>query len=77
MNIDDKVLTLSNDEKYMVIESLEHDNKKYAYIVNLDKQLDAKFIEVKNENGLIVEEVEKQYLQEKILPLFLDKFSKY
>ena len=77
MNLEDKLLTLSNGEKYMIIESVSYENKKYAYIVNVNKDLDTLFVEMKEQDGNIVfDEIEQEYLEEKILPLFIEKFSK-
>jgi len=77
MNVDDKLFTLSNGKKYIVLESLEYEGKKYAYLSNKDNELDTMFVEFNFENGMMFKEVEKKYLQEKILPLFLEKFSNY
>ena len=77
MNIDDKLFTLSSGKKYMVIESLEYEGKKYAYLSNIDNEMDARFVEVTFQNNVSFSEIEKKLLQEKILPLFLEKFEKY
>lgn len=77
MNIDDKLLTLNNGKGYIVIETLDYEGKKYAYLANKDNQLDTMFVEVLTENGMMVKEIDKNYLQEKLLPLFFEKFSKY
>lgn len=77
MNIDNKLFTLSSGKKYMVLESLEYEGKKYAYLSNKDNELDTKFVEVKFDNNVSFSEIEKKLLQEKILPLFLEKFANY
>ncbi len=71
MNLDDKVLVL-NDKKYLVIEDVEYENKKYLYLVNDNDEKDTTFVELEGNN---LYTIDPDLFLSKILPLFEKKFS--
>lgn len=77
MNIDDKLFTLGNGKQYMVLESLDYEGTKYAYLSNKDNELEALLVKVIIDNGIKFEKIEPNFLNNKILPLFLEKFQRY
>lgn len=77
MNIDNKLFTLSNGKEYMVLESLDFEGIKYAYLSNVKNELDTIFVTVNVENGLRFEPVDKEDFSKNVLPLFLEKFASY
>ena len=77
MNIEDKILTINNNE-YIVIDTIDLDNKKYAYLVNTANELDSMFKEVIiNEEEMHIESIDKDLFTNKIYPLFIEKFKNY
>ena len=77
MNIEDKVLTINNNE-YIVIDTIDLDNKKYAYLVNTANELDSMFKEIIiNEEEMRIESIDKDLFTNKIYPLFIEKFKNY
>jgi len=76
MDIDDKVLVVNNVE-YIVVETVDAENKKYAYLVNAKDETDTIFREVILSGGLRVVPIEKEIFKQKIYPLFIEKFKKY
>lgn len=77
-----RVITLGNDEKYLIIEEIENKGKEYYYIAEINQtQTDIKdnykIITInKIEEDLFIEEITGEDSLKEILPLFLDKFSK-
>ena len=77
-----RVITLGNDEKYLIIEKVENKEKEYYYIAEINQtQTDIKdnykIITInKIEEDLFIEEITGEDSLKEILPLFLDKFSK-
>ena len=51
MNYINKVITLVDNNKYLVIEQVDLDNHTYLYIVNDNNEKDSKFVEV-TEKGI-------------------------
>jgi len=76
-----RVITLGNDEKYLIIEKVENNKKEYYYIAEVNQtQTDIKdnykIVTTNNENDeLFVEEITGEDKLKEILPLFLEKFS--
>ncbi len=77
-----KVITLGNDEEYLIIEKAEKDGVEYYYIAELnnaetDIKDNYKIVISNNENGkTYIEEITGESKLKEILPLFLEKFSK-
>ena len=83
MKIDvNKVITLGNKEKYLVISHIVNNNKDYYYIVELDEtgkdiKENYKITEAKKENGnILIEEVVGETNLKTVLPLFVADISK-
>lgn len=76
-----RVITLGNDEKYLIIEKVENKEKEYYYIAEVnqtetDIKDNYKIVTINNENeSIFVEEITGEDKLKEILPLFLDKFS--
>lgn len=73
MNYINKVITLVDNNKYLVIEQVDLDNHTYLYIVNDSNEKDSKFVEV-TEKG--ISQIDPTLFQEKIYPLFISKLKK-
>ena len=77
MNLDNKVFTIEN-KKYLVIETVVFDNKNYVFLVNRENELDSMFREILNEDGnMIVKNIDPAIFNNKIYPMFLEKFQEY
>ena len=83
MNIDvNKVITLGNKEKYLVISHIVNNNKDYYYIVELDEtgkdiKENYKIMESVNEDGkLLINEVVGEANLKVVLPLFVADIAK-
>lgn len=77
-----RVITLGNEEKYLIIEKVEENNKEYYYIAEINQtQTDIKdnykiITTIKQNEDMYIEEITGEDKLKEILPLFLDKFSK-
>lgn len=77
-----RVITLGNDEKYLIIEKVENAGKEYYYIAEINQtQTDIKdnykiVTTNKINEDLFIEEITGEDSLKEILPLFLEKFSK-
>jgi len=77
MNIEDKVLTINGNE-YVVVESVELDNKKYVYLVNTNNEIDSMFREIIiNNEEMNAVSINKDLFTNEIYPLFIEKFKNY
>ena len=71
MNINIKdVLTLDDNNKYVVVSKVYYDGKDYLYLVDINNNTNLKFCYVDNEE--IIESNDKD-LNTKLVPLFFDK----
>lgn len=76
-----RVITLGNDEKYLIIEKVENNEKEYYYIAEVnqtetDIKDNYKIVTTNKENeDIFIEEITGEDKLKEILPLFLDKFS--
>ena len=77
-----RVITLGNDEKYLIIEKVVDNEKEYFYIAEVNQtQTDIKdnykIVTTSNVNDdLFIKEITGEDKLREILPLFLGKFSK-
>ena len=77
-----RVITLGNDEKYLIIEKVKIENKEYYYIAEInqtetDIKDNYKIVTTSNiDNNIFIEEITGEDKLKEILPLFLEKFSK-
>lgn len=77
-----RVITLGNDEKYLIIEKVENKQKEYYYIAEInqtetDIKDNYKIVTINNINdNLFIEEITGEDKLKEILPLFLAKFAK-
>ncbi len=76
MNLDDKVLTLDNNNEYMVIEHVEYEGKTYLYLENTLNQQDTLFRELVMTDGNIkLINIDPNLFDDKIFDLFKEKFT--
>ena len=73
MNYTDKIITMDNGKKYIVIEQVNYDSKTYLYLVNRADEKDAMFVEISN--GQILK-INPELFEKTIFPLFVEKFQK-
>ena len=83
MKIDvNKIITLGNKEKYLVISHVVNNDKDYYYIAEMDDngkdiKENYKITEAKKENGnILIEEVVGETNLKTVLPLFVADISK-
>ena len=67
------VLTLSDNNEYVVVSKIFYENKIYYYLVDINNNNNIKFC-FQDNNDLI--EVEDKELNTKLLPLFLEVAKK-
>lgn len=76
-----KVITLGNDERYLVIESISKNDKDYYYIAEVNSSgtdiVDNYKIITTNIEGevTLIEEITGEEKLKEILPLFLERFG--
>lgn len=77
-----KVITLGNDEKYLVIETINMNDKEYYYIaeVNATEQdivdnYKIVTVDVKEDGVKVINEITGEDKLKEILPLFLERFG--
>lgn len=76
-----RVITLGNDEKYLIIEKISNNDKDYYYVAEVNQtETDIKDnykIVTTNilDNDIFIEEITGEDKLKEILPLFLEKFS--
>lgn len=77
-----RVITLGNDERYLIIEKIENKGKEYYYIAEVNQtETDIKdnykiVTTGKINDDIFIEEITGEDKLKEILPLFLEKFSK-
>ena len=77
-----KVITLGNDEKYLIIEKINCNEKEYYYIAEInstetDIKDNYKIVTTnKIDDDLFIEEITGEESLKEVLPLFLERFSK-
>ena len=77
-----RVITLGNDEQYLIIEEVEKYGKEYYYIAEInqtetDIKDNYKIVTINDINdNLFIEEITGEDKLKEILPLFLAKFAK-
>ena len=69
MRYNDKVITMENGDKYIVIYQIDYEGNTYLYLVNRDKNADTMFVQIRNNK---VSYIEPKLFKEKIFPLFIN-----
>jgi len=65
---EDKVFTLDNGENYIIIELAAIESKQYAYIVNIEDEMDTAFIEIiSSDSDMFFKQTYDQSIIKKIL----------
>ena len=76
MNIEVKdIITLDDDNRYMVISKAEYKGKLYFYLINVKDRGQYKFLYLTAENEL--SEFNDPKIMEELLPLFYQEISKH
>lgn len=73
MDYTDKKFTLDDNNTYIVVEQVDFENNTYLYIVNSMDEDDTKFVQIKDDKIL---DINPNLFNNKIFPLFVEKFSK-
>ena len=68
------ILSLSNNNKYMVLSKTEIDNIVYLYLINVDKPKDIRIVYL---DGNSVSKVKDEVLLDKLKLIFLDNTLNY
>lgn len=76
MDYNNKVFTINN-KKYLVMDTVILDNKNYVFLINKENEMDNQFKEIIYDGNLILKNIDSELFQEKIYPLFLEKFKNY
>ena len=70
MDYRNKKFILKNGKTYIVIEQIDLDGHIYLYIVSKSNEEDLKIVEIKDDELI---DVDYKLLEEKIMPLFIEK----
>ncbi len=71
MNVNHRIVTLENNNKYFVLQELTEEEKKYCLILNIDNENDIKIMEEeKDENGLSLIDISDEELLKKLSEKF-------
>lgn len=71
MNVNHRIVTLENNNKYFVLQELTEEEKKYCLILNIDNENDIKIMEEeKDENGLSLIDISDEELLKKLSKKF-------
>ena len=68
-----KVITINDNIKYLVIVEVEFENHKYLYIVNEEDEKESRFVEIVDGE---IKTIDPTLFQKQIYPLFIEKLSK-
>lgn len=72
MRYDDKVITMENGDKYIVIYQVDYESNTYLYLVNRDRNADTMFVQIKDNR---VSDIDPKLFKEKIFPLFINELQ--
>lgn len=76
MNINIKdVLTLDDNNKYVVVSKVNYEDDTYFYLININTQKDFKILRLNKENNKLAE-FDNQELIKILIPLFFVEFTK-
>lgn len=75
-NLNNKIFVLDDETRYSIIETIDYDNKIYAYLVNVEDELDSMFKEIVIEdNNYSLNDINEELFKNELLPLFMEKIS--
>lgn len=75
MDLENKVIVTDEGTRYLIIETVEYENRKFAYLVNDKNELETMFVEIAD-NGNSVKTIVPEFFEGIIFPLFQEKFLK-
>ena len=74
--LENKIFVLDNGEKYSVVETVSYNNKIYAYLVNINDEMDSMFKEVCIlDNEINLEDIDKDLFKKNIVGLFIERIK--
>ena len=66
------ILTLDDDNEYVVVSVVKYDNKEYIYLVDIHNNANMKFCEIESDGCIsIIDNTEKELI-DKLVSLFYD-----
>lgn len=66
------ILTLDDDNEYVVVSVVKYDNKEYIYLVDIHNNANMKFCEIESDGSIsIIDNTEKELI-DKLVSLFYD-----
>ena len=65
-----KILTLDDNNDYVVVGVVEYNNSDYIYIVDINNHTNMKFAEVDKDGSLLILNSSEKKLINKLIPLF-------
>lgn len=66
------VLTLDDDNEYVVAGVAKYNNSDYVYLVDIHNHVNMKFAEIENDGSLSIINSNEKELINKLVPLFYD-----
>ena len=70
------ILTLDDDNEYIVSGIAQYNNKNYLYLVDINNNINIKFVELSNNSIIELNKEKDNELIIKLLPLFLESTKK-
>ncbi len=64
------ILTLDDNNEYMVVSSVEYNNSCYVYLVDIHNHINMKFAEIMSDGSLLIINSSERELIDKLIPLF-------
>lgn len=75
MDLENKVIVTDEGTRYLIIETVEYENRKFAYLANDKNELETMFVEI-TDNGISIKTIVPEFFEGIIFPLFQEKFLK-
>lgn len=73
MTLKDNVIITESKKRFLIIETVEYENRKFAFLVNDKNNLDTMFIEILDD-GKSIKTIVPEFFEGIIYPLFNEKF---
>ncbi len=71
------IITLSDNNKYIVASIISHNNKDYVYLVNINDNKNLLFAEIEEDGNLsIIDQNNESELLNELIPLFYNSSKK-
>lgn len=73
MILENKVIITDDKKRYLLIETVEYENRIFAYLVNDKNELETMFVEI-TDNASSIKTIVPEFFEGIIFPLFQQKF---